>query len=168
MSEPNETFPFREEDGSGIDFDAIFGSGGAATTAPSPTAPQDTAVSETQAPEKPASAPAEEQDLFTVFSDASADPPGAAQAEERPAAPTQVSLFDKPPVFSYLIQSGSTSPTVMERWINKISALEGKKRHYEDILRRELDGLDDEFETLKFLSQELSIRVRGLRGKRVA
>ena len=66
----------------------------------------------------------------------------------------------------YLIQSGSTSPTVMERWINKISALEGKKRHYEDILRRELDGLDDEFETLKFLSQELSIRAKGLRAKR--
>lgn len=66
----------------------------------------------------------------------------------------------------YLIQSGSTSPTVMERWINKISALEGKKRHYEDILRRELDGLDDEFDTLKFLSQELSIRAKGLRAKR--
>ena len=43
-----------------------------------------------------------------------------------------------------------------------------KKRHYEEILRRELDGLDDEFETLKFLSQELSIRARGLRAKRAA
>ena len=68
----------------------------------------------------------------------------------------------------YLIQSGSTSPSVMERWINKIATLEEKKRHYEEILRRELDGLDDEFETLKFLSRELSIRVRGLRAKRVA
>ena len=68
----------------------------------------------------------------------------------------------------YLIQSGSTSPAVMERWVLKISGLEEKKRHYEDILRRELDGLDDEFDTLKFLSQELSIRARGLRMKKAA
>ena len=68
----------------------------------------------------------------------------------------------------YLIKSGSTSPSIMERWINKISTLEEKKRHYETILRRELDGLDDEFETLKFLSQELSIRARGLRLQRAA
>ena len=68
----------------------------------------------------------------------------------------------------YLIKSGSTSPSIMERWINKISTLEEKKRHYETILRRELDGLDNEFETLKFLSQELSIRARGLRLQRAA
>jgi len=68
----------------------------------------------------------------------------------------------------YLIKSGSTSPSIMERWINKISTLEEKKSHYETILRRELDGLDDEFETLKFLSQELSIRARGLRLQRAA
>lgn len=63
----------------------------------------------------------------------------------------------------YLIKSGSTSPAVMERWVLKIGNLEQKKRHYEDILRRELSGLDDEFDTLKFLSQELSVRARGLR-----
>lgn len=68
----------------------------------------------------------------------------------------------------YLITSGSTSPSVMERWINKITLLEEKKRHYEEVLRRELDGLDDEFDTLKFLSQELSIRVRGLRANHAA
>jgi hypothetical protein len=68
----------------------------------------------------------------------------------------------------YLIKSGSTSPSIMERWVNKISTLEEKKRHYETILRRELDGLDDEFETLKFLSQELSVRARGLRLQRAA
>ena len=68
----------------------------------------------------------------------------------------------------YLIKSGSTSPTVMERWVMKISGLEEKKRHYENILRRELDGLDDEFDTLKFLSQELSIRARGLRNRKAA
>ena len=58
----------------------------------------------------------------------------------------------------YLIQSGSRSPAVMERWVNKIATLEQKKQHYEEILRRELDGLDDEFETLRLLSQELSVR----------
>ena len=68
----------------------------------------------------------------------------------------------------YLIKSGSASPSILERWVTKISTLEEKKRHYEEILRRELDGLDDEFETLKFLSQELSIRARGLRLQRAA
>lgn len=66
----------------------------------------------------------------------------------------------------YLIKSGSTSPSIMERWVNKITTLEEKKHHYEDVLRRELDGLDDEFETLKFLSQELSIRSKKIRAQR--
>ena len=68
----------------------------------------------------------------------------------------------------YLIKSGSNSPSIMERWVMKIAALEEKKRHYEDVLRRELDGLDDEFENLRFLSQELSICARGLRLQRAA
>lgn len=68
----------------------------------------------------------------------------------------------------YLIKSGSTSPAVLERWVNRIAGLEEKKRHYEDILRRELNGLDEEFGTLKFLSEELTIRARGLRARRAA
>ena len=68
----------------------------------------------------------------------------------------------------YLIKSGSQSPAIMERWVLKINALEGKKRHYENVLRRELNGLDEEFETLKFLSQELSIRAQGLRFQKAA
>jgi hypothetical protein len=68
----------------------------------------------------------------------------------------------------YLIKSGSQSPAVMERWVLKIQALKGKKRHYEEALRRELDGLDDAFNTLKFLSQELSIRAQGLRFRKAA
>ena len=66
----------------------------------------------------------------------------------------------------YLIKSGSRSPAILERWVLKIAALEEKKRHYEGILRRELDGLDDEFGDLKLLSQELTIRARGLRAKK--
>ena len=68
----------------------------------------------------------------------------------------------------YLVKSGCGSAAVLERWVNKIANLEEKKHHYEDILRRELDGLDDEFDTLKFLSQELTIRARGLRMKHAA
>ncbi len=58
----------------------------------------------------------------------------------------------------YFIKSGSQSPAVMERWVLEIKALEEKKKHYEGVLRRELDGLDDEFSTLKFLSRELQVR----------
>ena len=68
----------------------------------------------------------------------------------------------------YLIKSGSQSPAIMERWVMKINALEGKKRHYENVLRRELNGLDEEFETLKFLSQELAIRASGIRFQKAA
>lgn len=68
----------------------------------------------------------------------------------------------------YLIQSGSQSPAVLERWVARIDALEEKKRHYETILRRELDGLDEEFSALQLLSQELAIRARGLRFQKAA
>lgn len=68
----------------------------------------------------------------------------------------------------YLIKSGSQSPAVMDRWVMKIQGLEEKKRHYEQVLRRELDGLDDEFSTLKFLSQELQMRSRSIRFQKAA
>ena len=68
----------------------------------------------------------------------------------------------------YLIKSGSQSPAVMDRWVLKIQALEEKKRHYEGVLRRELDGLDDEFATLKFLSQELQVRANHIRLQKAA
>ena len=68
----------------------------------------------------------------------------------------------------YFIKSGSQSPAVMERWVLKIQALEEKKKHYEGVLRRELDGLDDEFATLKFLSQELQVRAQRIRVQKAA
>ena len=68
----------------------------------------------------------------------------------------------------YFIRSGCSSPSTMERWVVKIQALEDKKRHYEDVLRRELNGLDEEFESLRLLSQELSLRARGIRSRRAA
>ena len=68
----------------------------------------------------------------------------------------------------YLIKSGCCSPAILERWVLKIASLEDKKRHYENILRRELDGLDDEFTALKGYSQELAIRARGIRARKAA
>ena len=47
-----------------------------------------------------------------------------------------------------------------------VQALEEKKRHYEGVLQRELDGLDDEFSVLKLLSQELQVRARSIRSQR--
>ena len=37
-----------------------------------------------------------------------------------------------------------------------------EKHHYERVLQRELDGLGDEFSILKFLSQELQVRVNSI------
>lgn len=68
----------------------------------------------------------------------------------------------------YFIQSGCQSPAVMERWALKIRGLEERKRHYEQVLRRELDGLDDEFGTLKFLGQELQARAKNIRFQKAA
>ena len=66
----------------------------------------------------------------------------------------------------YLIKSSSQSPAVMDRWVLKVQALEEKKRHYEGVLQRELDGLDDEFSVLKLLSQELQVRAKSIRSQR--
>ena len=68
----------------------------------------------------------------------------------------------------YLIKSGSRSPAVMDRWVLKVKGLEEKKKRYEQVLRRELDGLDDEFTTLKFMAQELQVRAQNLRGRKAA
>jgi len=68
----------------------------------------------------------------------------------------------------YFIKSGSQSPAVMDRWVLKIRALKGKKKHYEGVLRRELDGLDDEFTTLKFLAQGLQARANNIRFQKAA
>jgi hypothetical protein len=63
----------------------------------------------------------------------------------------------------HLIQTGSQSAAIMEHWAVKIQGLETKKREYEDVLRRELGELDEEFRALGFLAEELAIRARGIR-----
>jgi hypothetical protein len=56
----------------------------------------------------------------------------------------------------------------MDRWALKIAALESKKTEYESVLRRELDELDGDFDSLAVLSQELQIRARGVRRQKAA
>ena len=68
----------------------------------------------------------------------------------------------------HLISSGSQSPAIMERWITKVERLEEKKNHYEEILKQELDQLDDQYDTLRFLASELSARVNAIRVKKAA
>jgi hypothetical protein len=63
----------------------------------------------------------------------------------------------------YLIKSGSESRAIMDRWVNKITALESKKRTYEEVLQRELAELDGEFDNLRLMSQELQLRVRNFK-----
>lgn len=69
---------------------------------------------------------------------------------------------------THLIQTGNQSPAIMERWVLRIQGLEEKKRHYEEILKRELTQLNDEFASLRYLSDELRIRAVGLRSRRRA
>lgn len=64
---------------------------------------------------------------------------------------------------NYLIKSDSQSPSIMDRWLLKVQALEQKKRHYEQILHRELDGSDNELVTLELLAQELQVRAQNIR-----
>lgn len=69
---------------------------------------------------------------------------------------------------NHLIQTGNQSPAVMERWVLRIQGLEQKKRQYEKILQRELHDVDDEFSLLRYLTQELQIRTRGIRTQKKA
>jgi hypothetical protein len=62
-----------------------------------------------------------------------------------------------------LVAMGSSNATVMERWVAKVSALEAKKADYEALLQCELSEVDEQYQTLRFLSSELSVRAAKLR-----
>jgi len=62
----------------------------------------------------------------------------------------------------HFIMSDCQSVAIMDRWVLKISALEEKKRHYEDLLQKELDELGEEFSTLRMFSQELQLKAQKL------
>jgi gamma-glutamylcyclotransferase (GGCT)/AIG2-like uncharacterized protein YtfP len=55
----------------------------------------------------------------------------------------------------HFLDSGCDSQTVIDRWILKVEALQKKKAVYEDVLKRELTGLDEEFGVLNMQAQEL-------------
>ena len=64
---------------------------------------------------------------------------------------------------AYLIDSGCQSASIMERWIRRIRELEQKKQRYEALFRKELSETDAEFGSLELYSQELQVRVDGIR-----
>ena len=99
MSEFENAFDFSEMEDADLDIAAIFGEPGAAA----PPAPEP--VSKPEEPEK-ADAEAEagtdedsEPDLFAAL--APRDDPAPKPVKSTQAAPRQVSLFDRPPIFSY-------------------------------------------------------------------
>ena len=69
---------------------------------------------------------------------------------------------------THLIQSDSRSPAILERLALSIKGLEDKRSYYENILNRELADLHDQFTALRYLSDELQIRARGLRTQKKA
>ena len=69
---------------------------------------------------------------------------------------------------AYLINSGSQSPAILERWITRIRELEEKKQRFETLFRKQLDETDSEFDTLRLYSQELQMRAMGLRSSKAA
>jgi len=122
MSEIGNPFDFAELEDDGLDINAIFGGTGAAEAPPVPepvSEPEETEDAEPEAEQTGQDAPANTQtpaqeaaaedkngadeggepDLFAALAPKST----AAQKPAKPAqeAPKQVSLFDKPPVFSY-------------------------------------------------------------------
>ena len=69
----------------------------------------------------------------------------------------------KPTDFSMLltqhfIDGGCDSPAVIKRWMQKINALQMKKRTYEEILQRQLDDLNSDYAMLQMQGQELAVR----------
>ena len=77
------------------------------------------------------------------------------------AVKKEIELYNEK--LEYLIKSGSQSPSIMNRWVLKVQELEGKKRNYEEILRRDFDSLDSDFDLLRLQAQELQVRANRLR-----
>ena len=67
---------------------------------------------------------------------------------------------------THLIQSGSQSPAIMDRLVLGIQKLEQKKSYYESILKQELHDVDDQYTSLRYLSNELQLRARNLQAQK--
>ena len=58
------------------------------------------------------------------------------------------------------IDNGCDSKTIIERWTQKIRALQQKKRTYEEVLKRQLDDLNGDYDMLTMQLNELCVRGR--------
>lgn len=58
----------------------------------------------------------------------------------------------------HFIDNGCDSQAVIQRWIDKINALQQKKKTYEEVLQRQLDNLNNDYAMLKMQGQELAMR----------
>ena len=58
----------------------------------------------------------------------------------------------------HFIDTGCQSQAVIQRWIQKISALQHKKTVYEEVLKHRLDDLNQDYMMLKMQSDELLVR----------
>lgn len=59
-----------------------------------------------------------------------------------------------------LIQSGNSSQRILDRWEAKIQSLEDKKQEYEELLRQDLSGIDEEFTLLRDMCNQFRLSVR--------
>ena len=59
-----------------------------------------------------------------------------------------------------LIQNGNSSQKILDRWELKIQSLESKKREYEDILKQDLSGIDEEFTMLRDICDQFKLKVK--------
>ena len=63
---------------------------------------------------------------------------------------------------THLIDTGSESPTVMNRWIAKIDALKRQRSEFEALFQQRQSEVEDEMQMLAGYSQELAARIRTL------
>jgi len=64
----------------------------------------------------------------------------------------------------HFIESGCKSEAVINRWLKKIEKLQVKKKGYEDIFKKSLDKLNDQFEIIEVQAQELKLRAKDNNG----
>ena len=58
----------------------------------------------------------------------------------------------------HFIDSGCESKAVIMRWMDKINALQQKKKTYEEVLKRQLDDLNSDYAMLQMQASELFVR----------
>ncbi len=61
---------------------------------------------------------------------------------------------------SRLIRNGSSSQRILDRWTLKIESLHKKKREYEELLKQNLSGMDENFTLLEGMRNQLMLNVQ--------